>query len=92
MSRSGRPSLLIGAFALVVVASALALIFTKHESRELFIELERLTQERDALNIEYGQLQIEQSTLATHSRIETLASERLSLVRPTADDTYVIEE
>ena len=92
MSRSGRPSLLIGAFALVVVASALALIFTKHESRELFIELERLSQERDALNIEYGQLQIEQSTLATHSRIETLASERLSLVRPTADDTYVIEE
>ena len=92
MMNSGRPVLLIGVFALVVVASALALIFTKHESRELFIQLERLTQERDELNIEYGQLQIEQSTLAAHSRIESLANERLSLIRPTSDDTYVIEE
>lgn len=92
MTNSGRPALLITIFAIVVVVTALALVYTKHESRELFIELETLTQERDELNIEWGQLQIEQSTLATHSRIESLASDELSLVRPTSNDTYVIEE
>ncbi len=92
MTTSGRPALLITVFAIVVVVTALALVYTKHEARELFIELEGLTQESDELNIEWGQLQIEQSTLATHSRIEDLASDELKLVRPTADDTYVIEE
>ena len=51
---------------LVCVISAIALIYTKHESRKLFVELETLTHERDELNIEWGQLQIEQSTWATH--------------------------
>jgi cell division protein FtsL len=73
------------------VLSALALVYTKHESRKLFVELESLTQERDDLNIEWGQLQIEQSTWATHARIEQVATDDLSLVRPVASEIYVIE-
>lgn len=86
-----RPFLLIAVFVAVCVLSALALIYTKHESRKLFVELEHLTVERDALNIEWGQLQIEQSTWATHARIERVAVEELSLVRPGSGDIYVIE-
>ncbi|MFQ5982738.1 MAG: cell division protein FtsL, partial [Woeseiaceae bacterium] len=86
-----QPSALIVVFAAVCVLSALALIYTKHESRRLFVELEKLTTERDKLNIEWGQLQIEQSTWATHGRIERVAVEELSLVRPQADEIYVIE-
>jgi cell division protein FtsL len=71
--------------------SALALVYTKHESRKLFVELESLTHERDDLNIEWGQLQIEQSTWATHARIEQVATDDLSLVRPVASESYVIE-
>jgi cell division protein FtsL len=71
--------------------SALALVYTKHESRKLFVELESLTHERDDLNIEWGQLQIEQSTWATHARIEQVATDDLSLVRPVASEIYVIE-
>lgn len=71
--------------------SALALIYTKHESRKLFIELEQLTSERDELNIEWGQLQIEQSTWATHARIEKVAIEELSLARPATTEIFVIE-
>ncbi|MDH4106919.1 MAG: cell division protein FtsL [Gammaproteobacteria bacterium] len=78
-------------FAIVCVLSAVALIYTKHESRKLFIELERLTAERDELNIEWGQLQIEQSTWATHGRIEQVATRDLSLVRPGSTEVYVIE-
>jgi cell division protein FtsL len=83
--------LLTFVFALVCVISAVALIYTKHESRKLFVELETLTHERDELNIEWGQLQIEQSTWAQHARIEKVATEDLSLVRPDTADVFVIE-
>ena len=83
--------LLTFVFALVCVLSAIALIYTKHESRKLFVELEALTHERDRLNIEWGQLQIEQSTWAQHARIEKVATEDLALVRPESTDVYVIE-
>lgn len=91
MTQKRQPFLLVVVFALVCVLSAMALIYTKHESRKLFVELEGLTHERDELNIEWGQLQIEQSTWATHARIEQVASEDLSLVRPRSTDIFVIE-
>ena len=87
-----RPLVLLFAFAVVCVVSATALIYTKHESRKLFVELEQLTDERDELNIEWGQLQIEQSTWATHARIEQVAAEKLELTRPDTHEIYVIEQ
>ena len=86
-----QPFILVVVFAVVCALSAMALIYTKHESRKLFVELESLTLERDALNIEWGQLQIGQSTWATHGRIEQVATDELSLVRPQSNEIYVIE-
>jgi len=91
MQAKQQPFLLVFVFALVCVLSAIALVYTRHESRKLFVELEGLTQQRDELNIEWGQLQIEQSTWATHARIEKVAAEQLSLTRPQATEIYVIE-
>jgi len=86
-----QPLLLTIVFAIVCVLSAVAIVYTKHESRKLFVELESLSAERDALNIEWGQLQIEQSTLSTHALIEGIASAQLKLARPKPADVYVIE-
>jgi cell division protein FtsL len=91
ITRSRQPVLLALVLAVVCVMSAMALIYTKHESRKLFVELEQLTAERDRLNIEWGQLQIEQSTWATHARIEKVAADELALTRPTASEIFVIE-
>ena len=91
MSARRQPFLLVLVFAVVCVLSAMALVYTKHESRKLFVELEQLTNERDQLNIEWGQLQIEQSTWAQHARIEQVATDDLSLVRPEATEIFVIE-
>lgn len=88
---TGQPVFLTLIFAVVVVVSAMALVYTRHESRKLFIELEQLTTNRDELNIEWGQLQIEQSTWATHARIERVATEELALTRPGATEIFVIE-
>jgi cell division protein FtsL len=91
MDRQKQPVLLALVFAVVCVVSGMALIYTKHESRKLFVELERLTAVRDELNIEWGQLQIEQSTWATHARIERVATEKLALSRPLTSEIFVIE-
>jgi cell division protein FtsL len=90
-SNKRQPFLLVLVFAAVCVMSAMAIVYTKHESRKLFVELEELTYERDQLNIEWGQLQIEQSTWATHARIEQVAHDDLSLVRPESTEIFVIE-
>ena len=91
VTQSRQPLVLVFVFAVVCVLSAMALIYTKHESRRLFVELESLTDERDRLNIEWGQLQIEQSTWATHARIEKVATDDLLLVRPDSSEIFVIE-
>ena len=90
-TQSRQPLILVFAFVLVCVLSAMAVVYTKHESRRLFVELESLTDERDRLNIEWGQLQIEQSTWATHARIEKVATDDLLLVRPDSSEIFVIE-
>jgi cell division protein FtsL len=92
LDKPAQPVLLVIVFAVVCVVSALALVYTKHESRKLFIELERLTAARDELNIEWGRLQIEQSTLAAHARIEQIATKELALSRPAPEEIYVIEK
>ena len=89
--KSSRPFLLVFVFAVVCVLTSMALVYTKHESRKLFVEFEGLTHERDDLNIEWGQLQIEQSTWATHARIERVATDDLSLARPASSEIFVIE-
>ncbi len=91
VTQTRQPFALVLVFAIVCVTSAIALVYTKHESRRLFVELESLTEERDELNIEWGQLQIEQSTWATHARIEQVATDDLELMRPEATEIFVIE-
>lgn len=78
--------------AVLVTASGLWLTWAKHEARRLFVELEELNREQDRMLIDWGRLQIEQSTWATHSRIESLAREQLDLAVPRDTDVIVVAE
>jgi cell division protein FtsL len=78
--------------AAAVVASGAWVVGAKHRARQLFIKLEELNREQDRLNIDWGRLQIEQSTWATHPRIESLARERLHLTEPADSQLVVIVE
>lgn len=73
--------LLVG-LLMVVVLSALGVVYTKYRSRMLFAEIQRLEQELDVYEMEWGQLQLEQNTWAEHSRIERLARSRLGMTLP----------
>lgn len=82
----------LGVLWLAVLVSALAVVLAKHEARMLFSELQQLNAERDRLDIEWGQLQIEQSTWSTHGRIEQLAREELSMAIPTPPEVRIVRE
>ncbi|MFQ5469773.1 MAG: cell division protein FtsL [Gammaproteobacteria bacterium] len=73
-----------------VVASALGVIYSKHQSRKLFIELEALKAARDELNIEWGKLQLEQSTLAMPNEIEVYARNRLAMQAPVPEKIVIV--
>lgn len=71
--------------AALVFASAVGVVVARHEARQAFIEHQSELKERDALNLEWTQLQLEQATWATQARIETAARERLDMNRPGPD-------
>jgi cell division protein FtsL len=76
--------------AVGVAATGLRLIRAEHDARQLFVELEELKREQDRLQVDWGRLQIEQSTMATHARIESIARERLNLRAPDVEQTFVV--
>jgi cell division protein FtsL len=66
----------------LLVASALGLVTSRHQARKLFIELEREQNRARQYEVEWGQLQLEQSTWATPARIEKIAREQLHMQVP----------
>jgi len=86
---SGRPGVLIVLLVLVVVSS-LGVVYSKHQSRKLFVELQALGEARDSMDIEWGQLQLEQSTLTMQGKIESAARERLGMVSLTTDRMVIV--
>jgi cell division protein FtsL len=74
-----------------VLISALAAVSTNHRARKLVTEYEREQQRMRALEIEWGQLQLEQSTWATHARIEQIAREKLGMRPPKAGQIVATE-
>ena len=82
---------LINIAALVgVMASAIAVVVVRQEHRQRFVELTNLENERDALRIDYGRLQLEQATWADPSRIEQLARGPLGMKFPEAAELRVV--
>lgn len=79
-------------FALVasLMASAIGVVFSTHESRKLFVALQGLQKTRDELSAEWGRLQLEQSTWATHGRIERIANNKLEMINPSAGTVVIV--
>ena len=75
---------------LAVLASAVTVVFVRHEARSLFTELERLSDERDELNIEWGQLQLEQSAWSNHGFVERVASDKLRMTLPQPAEVRIV--
>ena len=81
----------VAVLALGLAATGLGVVFTKHEARDLFIQLQGLNGERDAVEIEWGQLKVEQSAWATHGRVEQTARVGLRMVIPRPDEVRIVK-
>lgn len=73
-----------------VLVSAIGVVSVRNEARSLFIELERLSAERDRLNIEWGQLQLEQSAWSNHGFVEGVASDKLRMTLPQPAEVQIV--
>ncbi|SEI40100.1 cell division protein FtsL [Allopseudospirillum japonicum] len=75
-------SLVITVLVLGVLASAQAVIYVTHLSRTHYIGLQKAQQQRDAYQVEWGQLLLEQSAWASPARVEQVAAQQLGMQVP----------
>jgi cell division protein FtsL len=75
-----------------VVVSAIAVVVTRHQARRLFVEVQTLEANRDAMNDDWGRLQLEQATWGQHARVEALARGKLGMTSLPAESVVVLME
>ncbi len=76
---------------LAVLGSGVAVVYSKYLTRVEFVELQRVRAERDAIDVEWGRLQIEEAALTNHTRVEDRARRMLSMHLPQVGEVRVVE-
>lgn len=84
--------LLIATLIVAIMLSAISVIYSKHQTRKLFVDLQKLHKQIDELNIEWGRLQLEQSAWSSHGRIEKIARKKLHMKLPKANEILYIKQ
>lgn len=74
----------------ILVGCAVSLVASRHQARKLFVDLEREQSRARAYEVEFGQLQLEQSTWGMPARVEKIAREQLKMLLPTPARTEVV--
>ena len=74
----------------ILIGCALALVTSQHRARKLYVELQKEQELARNLDVEWGQLQLEQSTWAMHARIEKVASQALGMRVPPANRVQMV--
>jgi len=74
----------------ILVVCALLVVTSQHKARKLYVELQKEQERARQIEVEWGQLQLEQSTWAMHSRIEKIASGQLMMHVPPPSRVQVV--
>jgi len=74
----------------VMLACAMGLVTSQHKARKLFIELQQQKEVAKSLDMEWSQLQLEQSTWAMHSRLEQVARDMLHMHVPETKNIQIV--
>ena len=86
----GPRKLLTGFLFSMVTASAIAVAYSAHLTRDNYRELQRLEKGQDDLEHGYEKLLLEHSAWADYSRLDQLARDKLSMVAPSPENTVVL--
>ncbi|MCW5590013.1 MAG: cell division protein FtsL [Legionellales bacterium] len=84
--------MLVLMLALIVLVSAVSVIYVKTLNRRLFSELQTEQQLHDQLQVRWGQLLLEQSTWATQARVQKIATEELHMIAPTSNNIVIVTQ
>ena len=84
--------ILSGVLIALIIVLAISVVYNRHMNRKHFSELQKLQKARDEMNIEWSQLQLEESTFATNSEIEKKARDRLGMNQPKANEILMIRQ
>lgn len=84
----GRLCMLLAA---VLMVSAISLVTARHQSRQLFVAVERLEDRSRELDIEWRRLQLERAELARNARIDHIARSDLGMVTATPDRSIYLD-
>ena len=76
---------------LLVSVSAITVVNNSHKCRHAFNDLQQLKNRRNAFEVEWGQLLLEQSTWASQGRIESIASSELNMKIPLMSEMIVVK-
>ncbi len=75
----------------VVIVSALAVIASKYQSRQVFMKIQEHNQMLVDYEIEWGRLQLEAATLTEENRVERVARQRLKLRMPVPEQIVYLK-
>ena len=75
---------------ILVIACALGVVTSQHKARKLYVELQKEKDRAQQMDVEWGQLQLEQGTLAMPARVEKIAREQLKMELPGASRVEVV--
>jgi cell division protein FtsL len=67
---------------LLLIASALAMVTAQYKARKLYMRLQHAQEAAQQMDVEWGQLQLEQSTWAVPARVERIAATSLAMAKP----------
>lgn len=87
--KSGRWSLIL---LILIIFTGLSVVYVTHETRLIVSEYDKLSKERAELEEEKNNIILEEHTLSEHSRIETLAREKLGMVRPDDQQEKIVSQ
>jgi len=78
-------------FLMLVMLSALAVVYVKYDARLMFNQLQKELREQDRLGVEWSRLQLEQNTWSSNNRIEKLARTKLNLQAPKSEQIVYVK-
>ncbi|NRB39810.1 MAG: cell division protein FtsL [Pseudomonadales bacterium] len=76
---------------LAISATCFAVILTSYNARQRFIEWQFLLSDAQAFEVEWGQLLLEKSTMASYSRLEQIAADKLNMTAPSKQQIVVVK-
>ncbi len=76
---------------LLVLASSIAVVYSSFETRKLVARHQQLQSEYNEMQVEWGQLLLEQSTWGSYNRVEKIAGNKLNMRVPAPNEIIMVE-